>query len=322
MPPRRAPRRPKTAEFEARIAEFRRFTRYYTRQMGWLRRGLLDTDFSMTEGRVLYEIAQRQPVTASALAADLDLDQGYLSRIVGRFHRRGLLKRAQGTTDARQQWVRLTAKGERTFTALNRASRDQVAELLKPLPVDAQARVVGAMSSVERLLTKASPRAASEIVLRSHQPGDMGWVVWANGALYAQEYGWNMEYEAMAARITADFIDRFDPARERCWIAELDGERVGCVFVVKKSETVAQLRLLVVDPKARGLGLGARLVDECVRFATDAGYERMTLWTQTILTTARAIYKRAGFECVAKTPHHSFGVDLVAETWERALRSD
>lgn len=305
--------------FEKRIAGVRQFTRFYTRHMGWLNRGLLDTAFSMTEGRVLYEIAQRQPCVARDIAADLGLDEGYLSRILARFQRSRLIARKRATNDGRQQLLRLTEKGERRFARLNQASRDQVARLLQPLPSEDQSRVVSALTSVEQLLTGAPRAAAAAIELRPHQPGDMGWVTTANGALYAEEYGWNMEYEAMAARITADFIDHFDAARERCWIAWLNGERVGSVFVVKKSDQVAQLRLLVVDPKARGFGLGARLVDECVRFATAAGYQTMTLWTQSILTAARHIYARAGFTRVAETPHHSFGVDLVAETWERRL---
>jgi DNA-binding MarR family transcriptional regulator/GNAT superfamily N-acetyltransferase len=305
---------------EERIAAFRRFTRFYTRQMGWLHRGILNTPFSMTEGRVLYEIAHREPTTASALVVDLRLDHAHLSRMLRRFEQNGLVKRAKARDDGRQRLLRLTPKGRRAFEALNKGSRDQVAGLLGPLPARDQARVGAAMASVETMLSQPAADPAAGLVLRPHQPGDMGWVVSINGALYAREYGWDMTYEALVGRITADFLDRFDPACERCWIAELDGERVGSVFVVRKSDTVAQLRLLIVDPKARGLGLGTRLVDECVSFAAGAGYDTMTLWTQSILTSARAIYARAGFEKVSESPHHSFGADLVGEVWERPLR--
>jgi DNA-binding MarR family transcriptional regulator/GNAT superfamily N-acetyltransferase len=307
---------------EERIATFRRFTRFYTRQMGWLHRGILNTPFSMTEGRVLYEIAHREPTTASALVADLRLDHAHLSRMLRRFEENGLVKRVTAREDGRQRLLRLTPKGRRAFDALNQGSRDQVAGLLGPLPARDQARVVAAMASVESMLSQAPAEPAAGLALRPHQPGDMGWVMSINGALYAREYGWDMSYEALVGRITADFLDHVDPARERCWIAELDGERVGSVFVVRKSDTVAQLRLLVVDPKARGLGLGTRLVNECLAFATAAGYESMTLWTQSILTSARAIYARAGFERISEAPHHSFGVDLVGEIWERALRAE
>ena len=303
--------------FEARIAAVRRFSRFYTRELGLLRERLVDTRFSLTESRVLYELAHRDQVTASALAADLDLDHGYLSRILRRFGEDGLLKKTRAADDGRQSLITITAKGRKAFAPLNKGSHDQVAELLGRLSDAEQARVVGAMGTVEQLLGK--PRAAAPIVLRPHRPGDMGWVTSANAALYAQEYGWDISYEALVARITADFIDNFDARRERCWIAELDGAPVGSVFVVRKTDAIAKLRLLIVDPKARGLGLGKSLVDECLRFAREAGYSSMTLWTQSILTSARGIYRHAGFKLTAQEPHHSFGVDLVGETWERDL---
>jgi DNA-binding MarR family transcriptional regulator/GNAT superfamily N-acetyltransferase len=275
------------------------------------------TRFSLAEARVLYELAHREKVTASELAADLDLDHGYLSRILRRFGDEGLLKKSRAPNDARQSVISITAKGRKAFAPLNKNSHDQVAAMLQRLQPADQQRVVGAMAAVESLLGETPP--ASPIILRPHEPGDMGWVTSANATIYAKEYGWDLTYEALVARITADFIDNFDGKRERCWIAELDGERVGSVFVVRKTDEIAKLRLLILDPKARGRGLGRRLVEECLRFAKTAGYSSMTLWTQSILTAARAIYQRAGFHLVAEEPHRSFGADLIGETWERAL---
>jgi DNA-binding MarR family transcriptional regulator/GNAT superfamily N-acetyltransferase len=307
-----------TSPFEERIRAVRRFSRFYTRQLGLLQESLVHTRFSLTEARVLYELAHRETVTASQLASDLDLDHGYLSRILRRFGEDGLLRRVRAANDARQSIISITAKGRKAFAPLNKNSRDQVAAMLDRLDAADQQRVVGAMAAVERLLDVA-PKSIPAIVLRPHEPGDMGWITSANAAIYAKEYGWDLSYEALVARITADFIDNFDAKRERCWIAELDGERVGSVFVVRKSDEIAKLRLLILDPRARGLGLGRRLVEECLRFATSAGYSSMTLWTQSILTAARAIYSQTGFRLVAEEPHHSFGVDLIGETWEREL---
>jgi DNA-binding MarR family transcriptional regulator/GNAT superfamily N-acetyltransferase len=305
-------------EMEARIAAVRRFSRFYTRQLGLLRENLVDTRFSLTESRVLYELAHREKVTASELATDLDLDHGYLSRILRRFGEDGILKKARAPDDGRQSVISITAKGRKAFAPLNKNSHDQVATMLEKLGTAEQQRVVGAMAAVESLLDAAP--SASPIVLRPHQPGDMGWVTSAHGAIYAQEYGWDITFEALVAKITAEFIENFDQRRERCWIAELDGERVGSVFVVAKSDEIAKLRLLILDKRARGLGLGRRLVEECLRFAKTAGYSSMTLWTQSILTAARGIYERAGFRLVAQEPHHSFGVDLIGETWDIKLR--
>jgi DNA-binding MarR family transcriptional regulator/GNAT superfamily N-acetyltransferase len=306
-----------TPDMEARIAAVRRFSRFYTRQLGLLRENLVDTRFSLTESRVLYELAHREKVTASELAADLGLDHGYLSRILRRFGEDGILKKVRAPEDRRQSFISITAKGRKAFAPLNKGSHDQVAAMLEKLGTTEQQRVVGAMAAVESLLDAAPP--ASPIVLRPHQPGDMGWITSAHGAIYAQEYGWDITFEALVAKITAEFIENFDPRRERCWIAELDGERVGSVFVVRKSDEIAKLRLLILDKRARGLGLGRRLVEECLRFAKNAGYSSMTLWTQSILTAARGIYERAGFRLVASEPNHSFGVDLISETWERDL---
>jgi DNA-binding MarR family transcriptional regulator/GNAT superfamily N-acetyltransferase len=302
--------------FEQRIAAVRRFSRFYTRQLGLLQESLVHTRFSLTEARVLYELAHREQVTASALAADLDLDHGYLSRILRRFGEEGLLKKARAPADGRQSLITITAKGRKAFAPLNQGSHDQVAELLGGLSDAEQARVVGAMATVESILGDRSPQG---VLLRPHRPGDMGWVTSAHGALYAGEYGWDISFEALVAKIAAEFIENFNPAREHCWIAELDGAPVGSVFVVRKTDAIAKLRLLIVDRQARRLGLGKRLVEECLRFAKGAGYSSMTLWTQSCLTAARGIYQRAGFKLVAEEPHHSFGVDLIGETWERDL---
>jgi DNA-binding MarR family transcriptional regulator/N-acetylglutamate synthase-like GNAT family acetyltransferase len=305
-------------DLERRIAAVRRFTRFYTRQIGLLQEGLLDSAFSLTEARVLYELAHRDPVTATALAADLDLDPGYLSRILRRFGEDRLVAKKRAPNDARQSLVAITAKGRKAFAPLNKGSHDQVAALLGKLASAEQERVVAAMAAVEALLGARAPERPPYL-LRPHRIGDMGWVTAAHGAFYAQDYGWDITFEALVAKIVAEFIENFDPKRERCWIAEIDGESVGSVFVVRKSDAVAKLRLLIVDPKARGLGVGRRLVEECLRFAKAAGYTSMTLWTQSILTAARGIYQGAGFRLVAQEPHHSFGVDLIGETWERDL---
>jgi DNA-binding MarR family transcriptional regulator/GNAT superfamily N-acetyltransferase len=311
-------RTPRSPELEARVAAVRHFSRFYTPLIGVFEEHYLKTPFSPTEGRVLYELAHRDAVTATALAADLNLDHGYLSRILRRFGEAGLVAKKRAPDDARQSLITITAKGRKAFAPLNQASSDQVAALLARLSGADQERVVGAMRRVENLLGASKP-AAKAIVLRPHRPGDMGWVTSANASLYAQEYGWDISYEALVARITAEFIENFESKREHCWIAEMDGERVGSVFVVKKTDAIAKLRLLIVDPKARGLGLGKHLVDECLRFAKDSGYKSMTLWTQANLLAARGIYARAGFKMTAAEPNHAFGVDLISETWERAL---
>jgi DNA-binding MarR family transcriptional regulator/GNAT superfamily N-acetyltransferase len=303
---------------ERRVAAVRRFSRFYTRQLGLLNEGLNETRFSLTEGRVLYELAHRDPTTATALAAELDLDPGYLSRILRRFGDDGLVAKKRAPDDARQSLIAITAKGRKAFAPLNKGSRDQVAAMLDRLALAEQERLVGAMVLVETLLGEQTGETRSYL-LRPHRAGDMGWVTSANGALYAREYGWDLSYEALVAKITAEFIENFDARRERCWIAEMNGERVGSVFCVRKTDEIAKLRLLIIDPKARGLGLGKRLVEECMHFAKDVGYTSMTLWTQSILTAARAIYVGKGFRLVAEEPHHSFGVDLLGETWERDL---
>jgi DNA-binding MarR family transcriptional regulator/GNAT superfamily N-acetyltransferase len=263
-------------------------------------------------------LAHRERTTASELGRDLDLDAGYLSRILGRFQKKGLLSRKASPDDGRQQIVSLTRKGEEAFAPLNLRSRHDIAALLGPLAEPEQKRLIEAMNEIETLLG-AQPEAKAPYVLRPHQPGDIGWVTHRHGVLYAQEYGWDETFEAMVAEVAAAFIKNYDPKKERCWIAEKDGEIVGSAFLVRKSATVAKIRLVYVEPKARGLGIGARLTAECERFARQAGYKKITLWTNSILLAARHIYERAGFHHIASEPHHSFGHDLVGETWEKKL---
>jgi len=303
---------------DPRIEAVRGFNRFYTRRIGVLQEGLLQSAYSLAEVRVLYELAHRPGVTARDLARDLELDAGYLSRILRAFVRRGYVRRSTSDTDGRQRPLALTAEGKRAFAPLDRRSAKEVAAMLAPLSESAKERLTGAMAAIERILAPDAPQSCA-LVLRTHRPGDMGWVVQAHGEIYFREYGWDERFEALVAHIAAEFVDKLDRARERCWIAEVDGERVGSVFVVKKSATVAKLRLLIVDPKARGAGLGAKLVDECIRFARECGYRRMTLWTQQNLTAARRIYEAAGFKLVASEEHCMFGVPLVGETWELAL---
>ena len=303
---------------EARIAAVRGFNRFYTQRIGVLRRRMYGSPLSLAEVRVLYELAHRDAPTAGALADDLDLDRGYLSRILQGFERDGLVRRSRSAQDARQSHLALTPKGRKAFAPLDRASHDEVARLLSGLSDADARRLVAGMTTIERLLAGTPPEAPT-VALRAHRPGDIGWVIERHGTLYAEEYGWDETFEALVAGIAAKFIERFDPARERCWIAERDGERVGCVFVVGRSPTVAQLRLLLVEPAARGLGIGARLVDECLAFARTVGYRRMMLWTNGGLDAARAIYEARGFRLTKEEPHHSFGRDLVGQTFERAL---
>jgi DNA-binding MarR family transcriptional regulator/GNAT superfamily N-acetyltransferase len=300
------------------IDAVRSFTRFYTSRLGVLREGLLDSGFSLTEARVLYELANRKHPTAKDLARDLELDTGYLSRILKRFEEHGLLERARSESDARRAYLALTAAGRAAFAPLNERSREQVADLLSRLSEADRRRLVEAMGTVQRLLAP-EPTDRAPYILRPHRPGDMGWIVHRHGALYGQEYGWDETFEALVAEIAATFIKDFDAKRERCWIAEKDGEIVGSVLLVKQSDEVAKLRLLYVEPKARGLGIGKRFVEECIRFARAAGYRRLTLWTNDVLHAARAIYSAAGFRLVKAEPHRSFGQDLVGENWEMEL---
>jgi DNA-binding MarR family transcriptional regulator/GNAT superfamily N-acetyltransferase len=300
------------------VASVRRFNRFYTSQIGVLQDGLLASPFSLTEVRVLYELAHREAPMARDLAADLGIDAGYLSRILLRFKKRRFVTQKPSSSDARQRPLSLTALGARTFGELDARARTAVEQMLARVAGGDRPRVIEAMQTIESLL---GPRAEPKVpyLLRPHQPGDMGWVVQRHGEIYAEEYGWNERFEGLVAEVVAKFIEHLDLERERCWIAEREGERVGCVFLVKKSATVAQLRLLLVEPIARGLGIGKRLVNECERFARRAGYRRIRLWTQSVLRPARHIYEQAGYRLVSEEPHHSFGADLVAEIWERSL---
>src|SRR5579871_3473764 len=275
----------------------RSFNRFYTRHVGALGEHLLESPYSLTEMRVLYELAHRDQISAVDLAAELGLDAGYLSRILGRFQAHRLIARAGSADDARRMVIRLTPRGREAFAPYEQKTRDTVAAMLAALPVHGRRDVLGAMRVLQTTLDRSAPPVRA-YALRTHQPGDLGWIVRTHGLLYAREYGYDARFEAIVARIAADFLDRFDPAHERCWIAEIDGENVGSVCLVKKSATVAKLRLLIVDPQARGLGIGRRLVDECIHFARQAGYRTITLWTHGQLTAARRIYQSAGFACV------------------------
>jgi DNA-binding MarR family transcriptional regulator/N-acetylglutamate synthase-like GNAT family acetyltransferase len=301
-----------------RIATVRRFNRFYTRQIGVLQEHLLASPFSLTEARVLYELAHHDDTTARALSADLQLDAGYLSRILDAFRKRGLIERAPSATDGRQRLLRLTPSGRQAFATIDGESTRNVRALLRPLTEEAQARLIESMHTIETILDAPQPTPPS-YVLRPPQPGDMGWVVQRHGALYAREYGWDATFEALVAEIVAKFIRQFDPKHERCWIAERDGLNAGCVFLVRKTPTVGQLRLLLVEPSARGLGIGARLVEECSRFARQVGYRRIVLWTNSVLHAARRIYEAAGYRLVEQDRHHSFGNDLVGQIWELQL---
>ena len=306
------------SDFDQRVAAVRRFNRFYTRQIGLLQESYLKSQFSLSQVRVLYELAHRERPTATELGRELGLDPGYLSRILRLFERRGLLKRTPSKADGRQSHLFLTARGQAAFAPLNARSREEIGSMLRALRARDQIRLVDSMHAIEGVLG-AQPEKKVPYLLRPHRPGDMGWVVSRHGALYAQEYGWDETFEALVAGIVKKFIEHYDPRKERCWIAEKDGEPVGSVFVVKQSATVAKLRLMLVEPKARGLGIGARLVDECVRFAGQTGYGKITLWTNSALRAARRIYKEAGFRLIRQERHRSFGHDLVGETWDLKL---
>lgn len=300
-----------------RVDAVRRFNRFYTRRVGALRGDLLGSEFSLPEARVLYEIAHLANPTPTDLGRALDLDLGYLSRLLQSLRRRRLVQARSSREDARRSLLSLTASGRKAFATLDRRSRREVAGMLGALPSTDQERLVLAMETIETLLDRRGGKAA--IALRAHRPGDMGWVVQRHGALYAGEYGFDERFEALVAGIVAKFIEKLEPARERCWIAELDGERAGCAFLVSDGKGAAKLRLLLVEPWARGLGLGKRLVQECIGFARAKGYRKLVLWTQSNLDAARAIYRAAGFRRVRTEKHASFGVALTGEYWELAL---
>ncbi len=294
----------------------RRFNRFYTRRLGLLNEALLDSGFTLTEARVLFELADRGDATATDLRADLGLDAGYLSRMLKAFERKGLVTKTRSEADGRQSWLSLTGEGQRTFRPMEAASRAQVAEMIAALGIAGRERLVGSMATIERLLTG---RPEPEVVLRPHRVGDIGHIASRQALLYHRDHGWDESYEALAAEIMAGFVRTYDPERERGWIAERDGETVGSVFCMKKSDEVAKLRLLYVEPSAQGLGLGRRLLDACIGFARDKGYRTLTLWTNDVLVAARKIYIATGFQLVGEEKHHSFGKDLVGQTWELKL---
>ncbi len=311
---------------EPSIAAIRRFNRFYTARIGVLQEGLLATPFSLTESRLLYEFAHREHATATELSRDLGLDAGYLSRLLRGFKERGLIKSAPAPHEARHLQLRITPAGRRAFAPLDTRTQSEITRLLAGLTDAEQRDLLQSMARIEQLLDDKNPRQPPYL-LRAHRPGDIGWVIERHGALYAREYRWNMDFEALVAHIAARFIEQFDAKREACWIAERDHANVGCVFLVQaRDETthapvdgVAQLRLLLVEPSERGLGLGARLVDECERFARQAGYSRIVLWTNSLLLAARGIYAKAGYRLLKSEPHTSFGHALVGETWELTL---
>jgi DNA-binding MarR family transcriptional regulator/GNAT superfamily N-acetyltransferase len=305
-------------DLDRSVDAVRSFNRFYTRRVGVLREGLLGSPFTLTEVRILYELAHRQQPTAAELCRDLGVDAGYVSRTLRSFERRGLVVKARSGTDGRRSLLSLTARGRRAFAPLDARAHDEVATMLGRLAAPDQVRLIEAMHLIETLLS-SRPEPKVPYLLRPHRTGDMGWIIHRHGVLYAQEYGWDETFEALVAEIAARFVQRFNPKREHCWIAEREGEVVGSVFLVEKSKTVGQLRLMYVEPKARGLGIGSRLADECLRFARQVGYGKVVLWTNSVLLAARHIYEKAGFCLIHSEPHHSFGQDLIGETWELDL---
>jgi DNA-binding MarR family transcriptional regulator/GNAT superfamily N-acetyltransferase len=307
---------------QARIASVRRFNRFYTRQIGALRKTFLESPYSLGEARILYEISSRRLPTASEIARTLGLDAGYLSRVLHNFEKRGLIERRTSRKDARQSHLALSTLGRKTFAPIESRSQQSAGHMLATLSPADQARLIAAMDTIETLLdgrSPAEPDQGRNYILRGPRPGDLGWIVKRHAELYAQEYRWIEPFEGVCAQIVADFVNKYDPRCERCWIAEMDGENVGSVLLAKDSAEVARLRLLLVDPKARGLGLGARLTDEAIRFARSAGYRRMTLWTHSILGAARHIYQKAGFKLTGSEPHQSWGQPVVSEYYDLDL---
>ncbi|HEX5325055.1 MAG TPA: bifunctional helix-turn-helix transcriptional regulator/GNAT family N-acetyltransferase [Acetobacteraceae bacterium] len=306
-------------DIEDRIAAVRRFSRFYTRRIGLLHEGLLGSTLSLTEGRVIYELGHRKHATATALAAELELDQGYLSRILRGFEERGLISRRPSASDGRQVILTLAEAGRTLFAMIDASSRREIAGMLARLSSAGQSRLIAALRTAETLLGGAPPEPDPGYVLRPPKSGDLGWVVHRHGALYAAEYGWDATFEGLVAKVAANFIKSFDAGRDRCWIAERDAAIVGSVFLVRHTDQVAKLRLLYVEPDARGLGIGRRLTQECIDAARAAGYRTLSLWTNDVLIAARRIYKAEGFRMVSSEPHHSFGKHLIGETWSLEL---
>ena len=301
----------------SKIDAIRAFNRFYTKKSGLLQRGLLDSPYSLTEVRVLYELAHEMDLTATDLMDSLGIDRGYLSRILRRFEKDRLITRKRSAGDARSSLLRLTARGRTVFGDLNSRQSAEIGRLIESIPAQAQDNLVASMRSI--MTTLGSGETAGKLELRTHHPGDMGWVMFTHGVLYAREYDWDERFEALVGEIVVNFVRSFDPDRERCWIAELDGERVGSIFLVKDTDTVAKLRLLLVTPAARGKGVGKRLVDECIGFARQANYQKLTLWTNSILDAARHIYEAHGFRLVSEEKHTSFGHNLTGQYWELDL---
>jgi DNA-binding MarR family transcriptional regulator/GNAT superfamily N-acetyltransferase len=311
---------PAIRQRDQHIAAVRGFNRFYTRQIGVLRKTFLDSPYSLGEARVLHEIASGRSSTATEIGRALDLDAGYLSRVLRDFEKRGLIERKASPRDARQSHLRLSARGRKAYAPLEQRSQRDTGALLGKLEPGEQARLIAAMTTIETLLRGETQTASQPgYTLRAPRPGDFGWVVKRNAELYAQEYQWREPFEGVCAQIVANYVNKFDPKRERCWIAEMNGENVGCIFLAKDSATVARVRLLLVDPKARGRGLGARLVDECLRFARRAGYNKVTLWTHSVLTAARHIYEKAGFKLMRSERHKDWGPPVVSEHWDLEL---
>jgi len=304
------------------IETLRGFNRFYTRRIGALEEGLLKSPFTLTQARVLFELGTGKNATAGEISDTLGLDLGYLSRIVQDFASRRLISRRKSSDDGRRILLSLTAKGRKAFQNLDQSSRSEVSAILAELPPATRDRLLASLQDVQRMLSDRKAEAANEVVIRTYRVGDIGWAIERHAQLYAEEYRWNEEFEALVASLFARFANEHDPAKERLWVAELEGERVGCVFVVRNEDdpSVAQLRCLLVDPKGRGLGIGKRLVAECVAFARSAGYPKMMLWTNDVLVAARHIYETAGFALAKEEPHHSFGHDLVGQIWTLDLR--
>jgi len=305
-------------EIAEHVAALRRFNRFYTQRIGILREGWVSSRFTLAQARVLYELIQRDRPTATELANDLALDPGYLSRILRDFEAAGLIRREVSKTDGRRSFLLVTERGRRKFAPVEAQSISEVLALLDPLRPGDRAKLMEATRAIEQVLGSV-PRPEPACVLRPPKPGDMGWIVSRHAILYAQEYGWTDPFEGLCAQIVADFVNNFDARRERCWIAEIGGENAGCVMLVKDTDDVARLRLLLVEPAARGLGIGGRLVDECVQFARAAGYRKVTLWTHSVLLPARHLYEQAGFRLTSSEPRHSWGQDVVSEIWDLPL---
>jgi DNA-binding MarR family transcriptional regulator/GNAT superfamily N-acetyltransferase len=311
-----------TLSRDQRIAAARRFNRFYTRQIGVLRKNFLDSPYSLGEARVIYEIASDQSPTASDIGRALDLDAGYLSRVLRNFEKRGLVERNISAKDARQSHLALSPRGRKAFALLDGLSQRDIGTMLDKLPSVDQSRLIAAMSTIETLLEsgpRTTPKEHRAYKLRDPVPGDFGWIVKRHAELYALEYRWMEPFEGVCAQIVADFVNKFDAKHERCWIAEMNGENVGCIFVTKDSAKVARVRLLLVDPEARGPGLDARLNEEAIRFAREAGYAKMTLWTHSVLKAARHIYQKAGFKLMRSEKHKSWGQPVVSEYWDLEL---